>query len=161
MPLALNVSAFAGNMTELQAENEPGVSTFRGEPTRGGWIPVLLDKPGLRKPIIIDWVCPVCSQIIFADITGRNQCPRCGLQVLEKPVIKAIDEENLAPTEREAVIKRKLQLWQKFAVKENMIIMRENKRQAPASNNDKMAKRRHFSKAGRSQPSRLASSKRR
>lgn len=66
------------------ADFSTGASTFPGSRMRGGWIPVFL-KPAEGRPIISDWICPACK-----CLTGNYRtCPKCGLEVLTRPHIKA------------------------------------------------------------------------
>ena len=58
------------------------LSTFIGEPTRGGWKPVYT-KPLYGAPILTDWVCPRCKRLTG----GSRTCPECGLEVLTIPRI--------------------------------------------------------------------------
>jgi hypothetical protein len=69
-----------------------GASTFLGKPRRGGWRPIQLDYPG-HKPghgmlEIIDWQCPQCNLPIYKSVSGKHKCMKCGLPVLEYPIVK-------------------------------------------------------------------------
>jgi hypothetical protein len=64
-------------------EGISGTSTFRGEPERGGWIPVFT-KYNFGAPVITDWICPRCVVLTSKSRT----CPHCGLERLEVPVYK-------------------------------------------------------------------------
>lgn len=79
----MSTSEQASEKVEL-ADHSPGVSTFPGTRTRGGWIPILL-KPKEGKPFISDWICPTCHRL-----TGNYRfCGKCGLEVMARPKIKA------------------------------------------------------------------------
>ena len=63
------------------ADQMPGVSTYPGTPTSGGWVPVLLKAQSHSRPIVIDWICPMCKRL-----TGHSRvCPKCGLSIKETP----------------------------------------------------------------------------
>jgi hypothetical protein len=84
---------------------ELGVSTFSGQPDRGGWRPVLL-KIDEERSILIDWLCPKCDLIIYYSATGAARCLRCGLGVKEIP----IEEYKSDP-----VRSRRLYQWGRWA----------------------------------------------
>lgn len=84
--------AFNVSVTDRQTKagftgNQPGASTYLGEKCRGGWKPVLLELPDCDKPIIIDWFCPTCQAPIYTSNTGSHKCLRCGLKVLDVPIV--------------------------------------------------------------------------
>lgn len=63
---------------------ENALSTFVGEPVRGGWKPVYtLYRFGVA--VITDWICPVCDRLTCMSRT----CPHCGLAVMEIPTMPA------------------------------------------------------------------------
>ena len=65
------------------AGHSSGASTFPGERTSGGWIPLML-QPKEGRPIQVDWICPVCNRL-----TGNYRtCPHCGLEVKTSPRIR-------------------------------------------------------------------------
>jgi hypothetical protein len=64
-------------------EGISGTSTFKGEPLRGGWIPVYT-KYHFGAPIVTDWICPKCTILISQSRT----CPHCGLERLGIPIYK-------------------------------------------------------------------------
>ena len=65
------------------AGHSSGASTFPGERTSGGWIPLML-QPKKGRPIQVDWICPVCNRL-----TGNYRtCPHCGLEVKTSPRIR-------------------------------------------------------------------------
>lgn len=76
----LKVSEQASEKVDL-ADHWPGASTFIGTPTRGGWTPILLKIDDFTRPVIHDWICPVCKVLL----AGSKTCPKCGLPLLEVP----------------------------------------------------------------------------
>jgi hypothetical protein len=77
----------------------PTLSTFAGNPCRGGWIPIYA-KPLFGSPVLVDWKCPICCSLTSQSRT----CPRCGLEKQEIPIYK-----DLSRPEREH--KSKYSLW--------------------------------------------------
>jgi len=97
------MSEQAPNKDKLPDQGEltdqmPGASTFPGEPTSGGWIPILCQPKEGGRPFIGDWLCPVCSRL-----TGHSKtCPNCGLGIKEHPPRKShpITKSRLVSTYR-------------------------------------------------------------
>ena len=76
----MSVSEQASEKVEL-ADYQPGASTFPGQKTSGGWIPILLKVDDFSRPIIHDWLCPSCQRLL----AGSRSCPHCGLVLKESP----------------------------------------------------------------------------
>jgi len=67
------------------AGHSSGASTFPGERTSGGWIPILARSKEGGRPFQVDWLCPRCSRL-----TGNYRtCPQCGLEVKVSPHIRS------------------------------------------------------------------------
>lgn len=83
--LYLSIRVVSEQASEQVGLTDPssGASTFPGERTSGGWIPVMLRPKGGGRPIQIDWICPACNRL-----TGNYRaCPSCGLEVKTTPHI--------------------------------------------------------------------------
>ena len=81
--ITLLVSEHASEKVE-RADHLSGASTYPGEKTRGGWVPILSKANDFSQPFISDWSCPTCKVL-----TAHSRCcPKCGLVIMEVPRAK-------------------------------------------------------------------------
>jgi hypothetical protein len=66
-----------------------GTSTFKGQPERGGWVPIFT-KYRFGSPVITEWICPVCNVLIGQSRT----CSHCGLERLGIPSYKDLSRPD-------------------------------------------------------------------
>jgi tRNA(Ile2) C34 agmatinyltransferase TiaS len=64
--------------------------------------------------ILLDWICPICRENVDMRASGRAKCPKCGLNALERPIIKKSIER---PIKLQTF---KLKRWAKFARKHGL-----------------------------------------